>query len=195
MSARSPFRRGFKTEASTIARDARAEMTLSATAPLDPWALATHLEIPVIALSTLGDAAPGAVRTLTGRFSSQFSAVTVFRGPTRVILHNDRHALVRQRSNLCHELSHTLLFHEPIPAINHDGAREWDAALEAEANWLAGTLLVPDDAALLIVRNDTSVEEASATYGVSTQMMNFRIRVSGARIRVARTRALIAARA
>jgi hypothetical protein len=186
VSPRSGFRRGFKTEATTIARDIRAELGISSVAPLDPWALAAHLAIPVFTLSEFRTVAPSAYKAFAGRLKGQFSAVTVFDGPTRAIVHNDRHTPQRQRSDLAHELAHCLLFHPATAPIGDRGSREWDATHEREAAWLSATLLVPDDAAVLIARKGQPVKEAAQEYGVSEKLMNYRLRVSGALIRVAR---------
>lgn len=194
MKPRSQFPRGFKIEALTIARDIRADLKLSPAHPLDPQALADFLSIPILSLSAFRTDARSAYRAFSGRLRTQFSAVTVFDGPSRVIVHNDHHAPQRQRSNLAHELAHALLFHEPTPAINDRGAREWDSGLEAQASWLSAVLLVPDDAALRIVRQQLTVKDAAREYGVSELMMDFRIRACAARRRVERSTALMAHR-
>jgi len=125
---------------------------------------------------------------------SEFSAVTVFRGIERTILHNDSHSLGRQASNLAHELSHALLLHPSTPPIDSRGCRDWDPVLEEEAEWLAGSLLISDEAALHIVRTEMSLDEAQAHYGVSKKMLQFRLNVTGARVRVARSREFISRR-
>jgi Zn-dependent peptidase ImmA (M78 family) len=68
----------------------------------------------------MSEAANHVQRTSFLRYFSQidtdsFSAVTVFRGYRRLIVHNENHHPHRQASNLAHELSHTLLEHEPSP--------------------------------------------------------------------------------
>lgn len=180
------LRWGFKTEASDIAREVRTELGLLRSAPLDPWKLAEHLDIPVDGMSELS----GDVRSAVAYFSvvdpSSFSAVTVFRGPRRIIVHNDTHSPGRQASNVCHETSHALLLHPPTPAIDDRGCRDWDPELEAEADWLCGALLVPEEATLSIVRRGMSISEAARAYGVSEKMMNFRTNVTAARTRIRR---------
>src|SRR5438046_1606223 len=57
------LRRGFKTEANHIAREVRAELGLRFIDPLDPWALARHLEIQVVPLSSY--AGLGAARLIS----------------------------------------------------------------------------------------------------------------------------------
>ena len=116
-----------------------------------------------------------------------FSGVTVFRGPRRTIVFNDAHALGRQANDVGHELSHGLLLHTPTAAIDGRGCRVWDKEAEAEANWLSGALLVPEEAALQIVRRGWSLQEAAARYGVTPKMIRYRVNVTAARKRVQRT--------
>ncbi len=180
------FRRGFKTEAIEIGREIRAELGLSILDALDPWALAEHLEIPVSPLSKLRPYAPEAVRILRDAGRKSFSAVTVMDGAQRVIVHNDSHHLTRQVSNIAHELSHGLLLHPPTPALTADGYRGFDSSIEGEASWLGGVLLIPDEAAISIVKRGLSLEDAARLYGVSRPMMRWRIVASAAHTRVAR---------
>lgn len=184
------YRRGFKTEAEDIALGLRAELGVAAQAPVCMRQLAEHLGIPVVALSDLANAAPGAVALFTGQEQGTFSAATVFDGTRRTIVHNDSHTAGRQASNIGHELAHGILLHEPSPAIDEFGCRYWNQQIEDEATWLAGVLLVPRAAAVSIARaeRETTVEEAAAVYGVSTEMMNWRLNVTGARKQAARAR-------
>jgi hypothetical protein len=182
------MRRGFKSEARAIAGEVRGELGVQPTDPLNPSALAQHLSIPVIPLSRLHgcDAAANYFRAVEPEV---FSAVTVFEGRHRTIVHNDAHALVRQHSNICHELAHGLLNHSPKPALDEFGCRYWDGEIEDEANFLGAALLVTPEAALALVRRNAPVDVAAAAYGVSDALMTWMINDSGARIRVARERA------
>jgi Zn-dependent peptidase ImmA (M78 family) len=87
---------------------------------------------------------------------------------------------------LAHELAHALLKHEPTPAIDDRGCRLWNQNVEDEAQWLAGALLVTEDAALHVARDQLTVPEAAVALGVSPAMINYRLNVTGARKRVAR---------
>lgn len=180
------LRHGFKTEAN--ARQVREELGLQLVDPLDPWRLANHLAIPVVPLSDLGNESDGAVRHLLRIDPGSFSAVTVFYGTERMIVHNDGHAAGRQSSNLAHELSHGLLLHPPTPPLAAGGCRDWDPVVEEEAEWVAGVLLISDEAAIQIVREGLTLEAAASRYRVSVPMVRFRINVTGARKRVARGR-------
>jgi Zn-dependent peptidase ImmA (M78 family) len=181
------MRRGFKTEAEGIATETRSELGLLPIDALDPWELARHLAIPVVGISTLIAASPEAANHLLTKDSAAFSAVTVFRGSSRVIWHNDGHSAGRQSSNVTHEISHALLMHMPARALDDLGLRNWDRDLEDEANWLAGALLIPSAAALAIARAGLGVDEAARRYGVSQQMARWRLNVTGAFLRASRT--------
>ncbi len=174
--------RGFKADANRMAREVRGELGLGPTAPLDPWRLADHLDVPVCALSGLAADAPRAVAQFQEVDPSEFSAVTVFAGRRRLIVYNDVHARGRQSSNL----AHALLLHPAAPALDTNGRRVWREELEQEADWLAGSLLVSDEAAFALARGRLAVDLAAERYGVSEAMMRFRLNVTGAAKRVAR---------
>ena len=183
------LRRGFKTEAVALAREVRAELGLGPFARLDPLDLAQHLEIPVVALSDLAATQPGA-RHFIAVDQSSFSALTVFDGRRRMIVHNDSHSEARQNSNLTHELAHGLLLHEPAPALDHTtGCRHWNDANEGEAAWLGGELLVTSQMALAVARGRFTEQQACERLGVSARMLTWRLNETGARKRAHRERA------
>jgi Zn-dependent peptidase ImmA (M78 family) len=184
------YRRGFKSEANATAREIRAELRLKDLDKLDPWALAAHLLVQVESLSDYARDAPQAVHHFTAVDPGAFSACTVFDGPRRKIVHNDAHLPGRQASNVTHELSHALLHHPPTPALDDRGCRQWNQDIEDEAQWLTGALLLTEDAALSIVRQGVSVSGAAEHFGISDQMVTYRLNVTGARTRVARARGL-----
>ena len=170
-----------------MAREIRGELELGPLAPLDPRVLADHLGIPIIPLSDMLTDAPAVAHLLT-KEQEVFSAVTVFCGNRRTIVHNDAHASVRQNSNLAHELAHGLLHHPPTPALDNKGCREWNQDIEDEAQWLAGALLVTEDAAQAIARAGMPLVAAARRFQVSEPMIQFRLNVTGARRRVQRAR-------
>lgn len=168
------FQRGFKAKANRIALRVRANMGLRPIDPIDPAAVCAHFDIDLIKLS---EVAAGCA--FLGRESSSFSAVTVPCGCRTAIVHNDVHHDYRQRSNICHELAHCFLGHESTPPLTADGERAHDGGIEAEANFLSGVLLIPNEAAIHIVRQGLT-SQAQHIYGVSAPMLNYRLRVSGA---------------
>lgn len=183
------LRRGFKTEAEGISREVRGELGLAPHQPLSPTALAKHLDVPLLQLSTLRVSAPDAVKYFLRDERGAFSAVTVFRDTNRLVVYNDGHSAGRQASDLSHELAHALLLHSPHAAMDENGCRLWSEDMEAEADWLGGVLLVPNDAAYRIASRRTPLDEAASEYGVSAKMMRFRLNVTGAAKVAARAQA------
>jgi len=181
------MRRGFKTEARDLAREVRAELNLTALDPLDPWVLAEHLAIPVWRLSEYATIAPKAARLLADAQQGAFSAMVAFVGHRRVVIHNDSHALTRQRADISHELAHALLMHEPH-VVRAGKPPGFNKQQEEEAGWLGGVLLVTEEACLSACRRNLTIEEAASLMGVSEHLMRWRINATGARKRVARSR-------
>lgn len=180
------LRRSFKTEANTYAREFRRELGLRARSPLCPFALAEHLAIPVTPVSSFRRQAPAAVRFLRNSGSGEFYAATVFSGTKRLIIYNDAHHPLRQRSDVAHELAHGILGHPPAPPLSDEGCRNFDPQLEAEASWLGPALLISEEAALWIARRQLSIEKASSIFSVSQPVVRMRLNVTGAKRRVAR---------
>lgn len=187
--SREKFRRGFKTQAEQLARETRAELGLGLHDRLDPRRLAEHLAIEVVSLSSmrrLGARDESVSHFLQGSGRTDFSAATVFVGTVRVIVENDGHADARRANSVAHELSHVLLEHEPHSVTGNDGTRRWLPQMEDEADWVAGTLLVPREAALAIARNGTPVVQAASLFGVSTELLTWRLNHTGATIQARR---------
>lgn len=131
-----PPRRGFPTEANWIASDVRAELGLEPEDRLDPLTLADALDIPVTRMSELRREAPRVVAYFGGPQQGAFSAMTLFCGRRRTIIHNDAHSPARQVSNITHELSHGLLLHPRTPPLDAVGLRASDRA-PGGGGWLA----------------------------------------------------------
>ncbi|CDX20103.1 putative Zn peptidase [Mesorhizobium sp. ORS 3324] len=168
------FRRGFKAEANRIALRVREGMGLRPIDPIDPAVICEHFDIKLLRLSEHDPNCP-----FLGAEQSSFSAVTVPSGWGTAILHNDAHHPYRQRSNICHELAHCFLGHKCTPPLTEKGERARDGGIEAEANFLAGALLIPNEAAIHIVHQGLTLQ-AQGIYGVSKPMLDFRLRISGA---------------
>jgi Zn-dependent peptidase ImmA (M78 family) len=175
------MKRGFKAEAERISAELRSELDLELDGKLDPQQLAEHLAIPIISLTQLSRAARGSSfgPYFTDTDQDSFSAITVFEGHSRFIVHNDTHHPHRQSSNLTHEISHTVLEHDPAPIAASDGNRFWDSEIEEQANWLGAALLVPREAALQMILSGRTAEEIAAHFGVSDALCKWRIRQTG----------------
>jgi Zn-dependent peptidase ImmA (M78 family) len=174
------LRRGFKADAERLANDVRAELKLRVLDPLDCLALCQHLGIPVITVPELAasGAPPASIRRIMAS-SAKFSALTVAEGTRRLIVYNPAHSSGRRANSLAHELSHVLLEHPMLPALGSGGCRNWDGTFEDEADWQAGTLLVPRDAAYAWMRTNRSMEKGAVHFGVSTALFRWRLNQTG----------------
>jgi Zn-dependent peptidase ImmA (M78 family) len=174
-----PYRRGFRTEAEGLSAEVRLEMGIGHYGALDPYALAEFLDVPILPLTALR-AAPDAIAVLRGPEQAAFSAMTVFRGSRRVIVHNDAHSPARRASNLSHELAHGLLLHAPRPALDARGCREWDTEIEREATFLAGALLLPEKAIWWEAKKGSQKAAIAEQYGCSIELVQMRLNLTGA---------------
>lgn len=175
------MRRGFKSAAEQIATETRAELDLDAHDRLNVLALAEHLAIRVFTIREIAKIA--LPNSFVNYFSTidpdSFSAVTIFLGYRRFIVHNENQHPHRQSSNLAHEISHILLEHEPTPVADHSGGRFWDAEVEEEATWLGAALLIPRSGALELFKARCTTAQIAAHFAVSQALCEWRIRQSG----------------
>jgi Zn-dependent peptidase ImmA (M78 family) len=183
------FKRGFKAEAERIAEETRSELQLGVADPLDTFGLAAHLGIPVYGLREVGRFSGNTtfVHLFSGPEQDAFSAMTVFTGSSRMIIHNETHATTRQLSNIAHEISHCLLEHPPTP-ISNAGSRYWRPDVENEASWLGGALLVPREGALRLALDGMGTSEIAAVFRVSEPLCRWRIAQTGIAYQIERRR-------
>ncbi len=178
------FQRGFKTRANRIALGLRKQLGLSKTAPLEPRDVLHRLSIQVVPLSEVRKSCPCETLALLS-YSGGVSAMLlpIERGK-RIVIHNDSHSPRRQVSDLSHELAHVLLAHPAEIFCMGDLARRADSLVEAEAAYLGGCLLVPNEAAYRIAFSGIDPQTAADNYGVSEEMITYRLKMSGALKRV-----------
>ncbi len=174
------LRRGFKSEAERIARSVQAALGISAAHSVTPEMLADLLGIEVKAgdeliprkrFVELEKIQPGA-----------FSACTLRPTADRVVVvYNPLFAESRRRSDLAHELAHTLLDHElsRIEKLGDVTFLSCDPSQEEEAAWLSGCLLLPRALLLAEVRKGSSTKDIARTCGVSEVMARYRLNVTG----------------
>ena len=98
-----------------------------------------------------------------------------------------------------HELAHVIIGHTPSRVdVTEDGAlilNTYDRQQEDEANWLAGSLLLPRDALMWIRKQGLDPPAAAREYGVSAQMLQYRLNVTGVDYQLGRGRTRTRSRA
>ena len=112
-----------------------------------------------------------------------WSAVTVAAAGKNLVIINSAHARTRQRSSLAHELAHIILNHRPsTTSVSEEGILfrdRYDAEQEEEADWLGGALLLSRGGLLRVYRRTPSSEAIAQIFGVSTKLVDWRLRMTG----------------
>lgn len=177
------FQRGFKSWCEQVAIQRRKELDIPPTDPLPSHHLAQHLNVLVWRAEEVPNVDSAHLQVLLQDDPESWSAITLVVGPQPLIILNTAHSIARQSSDLMHELAHLIIGHEPAKVfVGESGTlmlNSFSKQQEDEANWLAGCLLLPREALLAIRRRRISDAEAQTRYGVSPQMFQYRINVSG----------------
>jgi hypothetical protein len=186
------FRRGFKKWCETIAIQKRKQLNLTATAPLPPDRLAKELRVFVRRVEDIPDLAAETRRRLLVEDPTVWSAITIAAQGRHLVLLNSSHSQARQHSSLTHELAHLIIGHPPVLGLVTDDGylmlNCYDKDKEDEANWLAGALLLPREALMLVCKNGWEEASASDYYGTSLDMLRFRLNVTGVKLQMTRAR-------
>ena len=150
---------------------------------MNPRDLARHLGVAVHTVEEIPGLSPDCIRILLHEDADSWSAVTLSANSKCVIILNSSHAQTRLASDLVHEIAHLLLGHKPARIdLTEDGSlmlSTYSRQQEDEANWLAGCLLLPRDALVLIRRQRLDLPTAARRYGTSMEMLQYRINVTG----------------
>lgn len=186
------FTRGFKTWCENVALEIRRELDLPNTDPLRPSDLARYLTAELLTPGDIPGLSPKATRVLLKTESDTWSAVTVSYGGRNIVIYNPTHSPARQSSDIMHELSHLVIGHDPSQVLlSQDGQialRSYNQLQEQEAAWLSGCLLLPRDVLLYIKRSGMESQEACRVYGVSRDLLTFRLNASGVNLQFERER-------
>ncbi|MCZ8195633.1 MAG: ImmA/IrrE family metallo-endopeptidase [Aquidulcibacter sp.] len=178
------MRRGFKAQAEREADAARIALSLERNDPIDPWKYADHLGIFVLKIENLG-LEDKHLNQLLNVDPGSWSGFTIKEGRNHFVLLNPRHPMPRQRNTMMHELAHIKLNHRAQRVeISESGSglmllSDYPADQENEADWLAAALLLPRDALYFHRSRGKSVQQIADHYGVSKELCNWRLRMTG----------------
>ncbi len=183
------MRHGFKARAERLAGEAREKLGLSPADPLDCYKYAEQLGVSLLAFDEL-ELPAATKRQLLVVDSESWSGMTIKVGGETAVLVNPSHSPERKCSTVMHELSHVILIHVPTRVdVGPEGillVSEYSEDDEAEADWLAGALLLPR-AALMVCRGRGMTNALIAkTFGVSNQLCEWRLRMTGIDIQLRR---------
>lgn len=179
------FDRGFKTWCEKYATNKRVELGHAPDGPLDTRKLAANLGVLVRTPHDIPGMTQESLDILLRNDGtpSCWSAVTLVSAHRTVIILNSSHSVARQASDLSHELAHIIRGHTAQEVdISSEGLmllKSYDKLQEEEADWLSGCLLLPREALISIKRRKIEPGIAAAEYGVSLQMLNYRLARTG----------------
>lgn len=186
------LRRGFKAQSERRSAETRRQFGLSADAPLPARRVAADFDILIWSEREIAGLSDDDLIQLTVTDPDSWSAFTMRVGEKHLIVVNSSQSDARQNSVIMHELSHILLGHELTSAsLTPDGhfvPTSYNQDQEDEADWLAGTLLLPRPALLKIRKLGLSDSEARNQFLVSGQMLKWRFRMTGVDYQVANAR-------
>lgn len=177
------FERGFKSWCEIISAQYRKELKIGPSDPIDPYALAALLNITIWPVNKIPGLDAQTLSILTVKDKDSWSAATISLNNDHLIITNPTHSKARTASDLMHEMSHLIIGHEPARVdVSEDNIlllNTYDKTQEQEADWLCGCLLLPRTALLRIKRMNWAVTEAAGNYGVSVDMLRYRMNVTG----------------
>jgi Zn-dependent peptidase ImmA (M78 family) len=176
------FTRGFKSWCENTALQMRRVLNVRAFDPLNPWTLAEHLQIRVWNADQIPGLDAEYLQILLREDSDSWSAVTLCVDSKALVILNPSHSGGRPASDLTHELSHILIGHKAARIdVSEDGLilSTYDRKQEEEAAWLSGCLLLPREALLFIRQQQMDQQTVIRTYGVSLDMFQYRLNVTG----------------
>lgn len=176
------FERGFKSWCENTAESLRRKLGKRTHEPLCPFELAKALHVEVWEFAAVEGLSQDAVRHLTSQAGDEWSAVTVHSEDSLIVVLNPRHSAARKSSNLMHELAHVIREHTPASMVASEAGfmlRTYDEQQEAEADWLAASLLLPRAALAYCQARQIPSDQLLMDYGVSQQMLRYRMGVTG----------------
>jgi Zn-dependent peptidase ImmA (M78 family) len=182
------FRRGFKADAERLAEELRGQLGLRPTDRIDLQKLAGMLNARIVSADVLVPIAR--LAELKAIQDDAFSACTFTLEKESIVVFNPLNVKGRRNSDIAHELAHVALSHK-LRRTERIGAFPFftcDADQEAEANWLAGVLLVPRAALVECMHRGLDIEAIASKFEVSEAMVRFRMHATGAALQLGRER-------
>lgn len=176
------FERGFKSWCENTSEAIRGRLGLQKFEPIEPKQLADYLGVKILYPSEIAGLSADTINYLGSVDGDEWSAVTVSFLNVSVIVINQSHSLSRQSVDIMHELAHIIRAHQPAQHFTNDSGfviRSFDKTQEAEADWLAASLLLPRTALYQIAKSGNGADEACTNYHVSKQLLKYRLNVTG----------------
>lgn len=152
---------------------------------LDPWQLAPKVKLKVVDINHLSKLSEEARKILLKENSKDWSGATTMPLPNgwRLVFINPVHSRERQVATLMEEVSHVVLRHSPslikTPGEQTDQThfRDFNKAQEEAAYGVGSAALIPYYILRLSVTRGISIDRIAQKFGVSEDLVLFRIKV------------------
>jgi Zn-dependent peptidase ImmA (M78 family) len=162
-------------------------------APIDSWVYAASLDVIVLEFENL-NLPQHHKNHLVLAGAESWSGLTLKEGGKHFVVLNPSHPVSRQANTLVHELSHIQLGHRPgrvdLTASGMMLLSDYPEEFEEEADWLAAAILLPRDALFSRRKRGVSASLIADEFGVSTQLVDWRLRMTGIETQMRRARSL-----
>ncbi len=172
-----------------MSAQARQDLSLAPTAPLDPWVYGGHIGVVVLDFNAIKISAECRQRLLVADNES-WSGMTLREDGVTAIVVNPSHSRGRQSSTLMHELAHVILKHVPARVdVSSTGMlllSDYSDDAEAEADWLAAAMLLPRDVLIARCRRGDTISVIADAFGTSEQLCEWRVRMTGVDVQLKR---------
>ena len=159
-----------------IANEKRSILGLKAFETLPATVLEKHFKAKIFTAETIPNAEPEQVKLLCSR--DDWSAGVILKNPLYIV-HNSRHAPVRQQSNLMHEFAHIILKHKMVGRDPQTGLFQRRQKDEDEAVFLGGCLQIPRRGLLWTSQKKMTLSQIALHFNASEEMVRFRGNVNG----------------
>jgi len=154
---------------------------------LDPFELAEHANLFVVPFEQIAALSKASREHLVGAgkdaWSGGAASIPLPDGRTLIVL-NPTHNKNRHAATLMEEVSHVFLGHKANElAVKDSGGqttktRDYNHAIEEEAYSTGAAALVPYGGLKKMIREGKTVREIARHYGVSSALVEFRIKIS-----------------
>lgn len=159
-----------------------------ATRLLDPWALAPKVGLTVLAadnalMAGLDETSRAHLAGPGGLCWSGGVLPIPLPDGSRLCLLNAAHSKRRNRITLMEEIAHIHLCHAPTKLVLREGGvevRDYDGRQESEAYGVGAAALLPWEPFFQAVNGGRAIEEIAEEYDVSSQLVEYRVKITGA---------------
>ncbi len=159
-----------------IATKQRSILGFKAYDPLPANVLAKYFQAKIFTPETMPNGEPEQVKLLCSR--DDWSAGVLLKNPLYIV-HNSRHTLPRQQSNLMHEFAHIILKHKMVSRDPKTGLFQRRKQDEDEAVYLGGCLQIPRRGLLWAIQKKMTLTQTALHFNASEEMVRFRSNVNG----------------